>query len=84
MASVMLSAVALGRRFSLAAMFFIALSGILISDPLAVHQQGFWLSFTAVAGLLWFFQVRANHRGHDPGPNRGQAIARKRDVASGK
>ena len=64
MASVMLSAVALGRRFSLAAMFLIALSGILISDPLAVHQQGFWLSFTAVAGLLWFFQARANYRGH--------------------
>lgn len=63
MASVMLGAVALGRRFSVALMFLIALSGILIWDPLVVHQQGFWLSFTAVAALLWFFQARVRRGG---------------------
>lgn len=67
MASVMLGALALGRRFPVALMFLIALTGILISDPLAVHQQGFWLSFTAVAGLLWFFQARANRLGRSGG-----------------
>jgi competence protein ComEC len=55
MTSIMLIAMASGRRFPVAFMFTIALTGILIWDPLAVHQQGFWLSFSAVGGLIWYF-----------------------------
>ena len=32
-----------------------ALAAVAVVDPLAAHSTGFWLSFTAVFGLLWVF-----------------------------
>ncbi len=36
----------------------IALVGVLVVDPLASLQPGFWLSFVAVALLIWIFRGR--------------------------
>src|SRR5690606_22189795 len=36
----------------------IALVGVLVVDPLASLQPGFWLSFAAVAFLIWIFRGR--------------------------
>lgn len=36
----------------------VALVGVLLIDPLASLQPGFWLSFTAVALLAWIFRGR--------------------------
>src|SRR5690606_31007841 len=36
----------------------IALVGVLLVDPLAGQQPGFWLSFAAVALLIWIFRGR--------------------------
>ena len=41
------------RRFSLSQMLSIALIGVLIPDPYAVLSAGFWLSFGAVALILF-------------------------------
>ena len=41
------------RRFSLAQMLSFALAGVLIPDPFAVLSAGFWLSFGAVALILF-------------------------------
>ncbi|MCZ6854905.1 MAG: DNA internalization-related competence protein ComEC/Rec2 [Gammaproteobacteria bacterium] len=56
-------AVCLGRRTHLSSVFLVALTVILIWEPLAVHQQGFWLSFIAVAALLRFFSHRVDRHG---------------------
>jgi len=56
-------AVCLGRRTRLSSVFLVALTIILIWEPLAVHQQGFWLSFVAVAALLRFFSHRVDRHG---------------------
>ncbi|MBI3222736.1 MAG: DNA internalization-related competence protein ComEC/Rec2 [Nitrosomonadales bacterium] len=43
----------LNRNFSLAQMLAIALLGVLLPDPWAVLSPGFWLSFGAVALILY-------------------------------
>ncbi len=40
----------------------LALLTVLVLQPFAIYQQGFWLSFGAVAVLIGFF----NHRSQDP------------------
>ena len=50
----------LNRNFSLAQILSIALLGVLIPDPWAVLSPGFWLSFGAVAIILY---VTANRIG---------------------
>jgi competence protein ComEC len=47
--------VLLGYRISPWLLLSIALSGVAIVDPLAVQSAGFWLSFLAVAVLLYGF-----------------------------
>ncbi|MFT6220861.1 MAG: competence protein ComEC, partial [Candidatus Endobugula sp.] len=47
--------VLLGYRVSAWLLLSIALSGVAIIDPLAVQNTGFWLSFLAVAVLLYGF-----------------------------
>lgn len=56
-------AIGLGRRTQLSSVFLVALTVILLWEPLAVHQQGFWLSFIAVAALLRFFTHRYDRHG---------------------
>jgi competence protein ComEC len=43
------------RRFSAARIYFLTLVLVLIHDPYSVTQAGFWLSFLAVAILLFLF-----------------------------
>ncbi|RMJ06055.1 ComEC family competence protein [Marinobacter litoralis] len=38
--------------------FVIAMAGVLLLDPFAPLDQGFWLSFSAVALLIWVFANR--------------------------
>ncbi len=45
----------LGRRFLPSYSFLLAMSIVLLLDPLAATQAGFWLSFTAVGALLLAF-----------------------------
>jgi competence protein ComEC len=47
-----------GRRYSLPLMFWSVCAGVLVFDPLAPLQAGFWLSFGAVAILLAHFAPR--------------------------
>lgn len=46
------------RNLNLWTSFFIALLAVLISNPLAVLTPGFWLSFTAVASLVFALKAR--------------------------
>lgn len=41
------------RYIGRAMIFGLALAGVALIDPLAIMGAGFWLSFGAVAGLLW-------------------------------
>lgn len=41
--------------------WWIAMAGVLTLSPVAVHQAGFWLSFMAVASILW--SVQRSRRG---------------------
>ncbi len=53
------------RRFSLAQLLSIALIGVLVPDPYAVLSPGFWLSYGAVALILFVTAHRIGHFGHD-------------------
>ncbi|MBX3707511.1 MAG: DNA internalization-related competence protein ComEC/Rec2 [Pseudomonadales bacterium] len=52
MAAPALLMLAWGRRGQAGGLLWLALAGVLLADPLAIHQQGFWLSFGAVALLV--------------------------------
>jgi len=52
MAAPVLLLAAAGRRTRPGSVLVVALAVVLAYDPLAVHQQGFWLSFAAVALLV--------------------------------
>jgi competence protein ComEC len=52
MAAAALALVAWGRSGALGGTLLLALTVLLLLEPLALHQQGFWLSFGAVAILL--------------------------------
>lgn len=60
--AVLLFGLAGSRRFSLPGVFGLVLFIVLVSQPLVVHQQGFWLSFIAVATLLLYFSTRRSGR----------------------
>jgi competence protein ComEC len=53
----------LNRNFSLAQIICIALLGVLIPDPWAVLSPGFWLSFGAVALILYVtaYRLKPSH-----------------------
>lgn len=52
--------IVLGRRVGAAVTLSWALLLVLLLDPLAGYDMGFWLSFTAVASLLLAFRGRVN------------------------
>lgn len=47
-----------GRRGSPLRVLLLVFIAVLLVNPAAVHQQGFWLSFAAVTTLLWYFHGR--------------------------
>lgn len=51
-----------GRRGRADGLLLLALAVLLVVEPLAVHQQGFWLSFAAVGLLLITLGVRSAGR----------------------
>ncbi|MCB5195824.1 DNA internalization-related competence protein ComEC/Rec2 [Deefgea salmonis] len=51
------------RPMAISAIWATALAVVVLFDPFAVLSVGFWLSFLAVAYLLW---VGANRIGHEP------------------
>ncbi|MDR3322972.1 MAG: DNA internalization-related competence protein ComEC/Rec2 [Zoogloeaceae bacterium] len=53
-----------GRRTGSARILLLALAGVLLLDPWAVLAPGFWLSFGAVAALIWIglHESRAGER----------------------
>lgn len=58
MAAVLLGAQLLMRRPNVWARWWLAMAVVLTLQPLAVHEVGFWLSFGAVAALLFLVTVR--------------------------
>lgn len=48
----------LRRSYRVSHVFSLALLGVVLSDPLAAYDMGFWLSFGAVAVLLFCFAGR--------------------------
>jgi len=63
MISVAILAVLLDRKISRGLGFAMALSGVAIIDPLAFLSAGFWLSFGAVACLLWLIPIYRIEKG---------------------
>lgn len=58
MAVLVLAALAWGRRFAPWSLWLVALAVVTITQPQVVHLQGLWLSFGAVAVLIWSFAGR--------------------------
>jgi competence protein ComEC len=58
MSTAALLCVGLGRAVAPQRMMILIVFLMLAGNPLVVHQQGFWLSFAAVAALLWFYLPR--------------------------
>jgi len=52
----------------------VALAAVLAIDPLSVLSTGFWLSFGAVAVLVWSFAGRSSGRGWIAGLVRAQVV----------
>ncbi len=65
MISVAILAVLLDRKISRGLGFTMALCGVAIIDPLAFISAGFWLSFGAVACLLWLIPIFRIEKGWD-------------------
>jgi len=61
MVAAVAAALWLNRNFSLAQILSFALLGVLIPDPWAVLSPGFWLSFGAVALILYVTAYRIGH-----------------------
>lgn len=68
MSSLVLVLAMLGRPVAPGLLLVLVLFLILVADPLVVHQQGFWLSFSAVAVLVGFYAPR--RYGQPPGGGR--------------
>jgi competence protein ComEC len=60
MAAILLGAQLILRRPSVWFRWWLALATVLTLHPLAVHEIGFWLSFSAVAALLFLVTARHN------------------------
>jgi len=58
MVGVFLFCIVVRRKTSVSYALSVALIGILIGQPLAVNEYGFWLSFTAVAIIVFTLQGR--------------------------
>ena len=58
MASVALLAAVAGTRLHSMSVVGLVYLGVLAWQPATLHQQGFWLSFSAVAALVWYFARR--------------------------
>jgi len=63
MLSVIMAAVFLCRRVPPGSSLCLALAAVLIFDPMAVVSAGFWLSFGAVAAILWGMTGRVPGQG---------------------
>ena len=61
---VVLTAAILRRTFHPLRMYLLALALVLLADPMAPLQAGFWLSFTAVAVLMAVFVPRLDSVGY--------------------
>ncbi|WOX05540.1 DNA internalization-related competence protein ComEC/Rec2 [Microbulbifer pacificus] len=77
MTAIAIAALVLRRRVSAGLVFVAALSCVLLMQPLAVLNAGFWLSFIAVAALLLRFRGRSStdSNGFDEGrsgPDQGR------------
>ena len=66
----------LRRHFSLGQILSFALLGVLIPDPWAVLSAGFWLSFGAVALILYVTAQRIGHT-HEPQKNNDTIVGRR-------
>ncbi len=76
MVGVVAAALWLNRNFSLGQILGIALLGVLIPDPWAVLSPGFWLSFGAVALILYVTAHRIGRtRQNDGGATAGRSPA---------
>jgi competence protein ComEC len=65
MTSVVLLAMCIDRKVSTLSMFTLSLLGVILLQPFAVMNTGFWLSFSAVFSLLYAFSGRSgNYRRH--------------------
>lgn len=73
MVAVVVLALVLRRRVSPWRSWLLALTAVLLIDPLAYLQAGFWLSFGAVGVLLWLFLGRINRSRALPSLLRAQA-----------
>ncbi len=62
MSAVVLAALTTGRAVRGLEVVGLVMALLLLSNPLVVHQQGFWLSFTAVLALVGYFGPH-----HQPG-----------------
>lgn len=60
MLTVALGSTLTGRRLASSTLLALALLAVLLFDPLAVLAPGFWLSFAAVAVILYAMQPRAD------------------------
>lgn len=58
MVCVVAGALVLGRTARPSHPLAMALASVLVIDPLAVLEPGFWLSFAAVAAILWWLAAR--------------------------
>jgi len=58
---VVLAGVVIGRRSAPSVLLALALLAVLLADPLAVMAAGFWLSFAAVAVILFSVANRRQH-----------------------
>lgn len=63
MAAVVLGAAALGRHLLYTRVLALAVLLVLLHDPAAVMQPGFWLSFMAVAWIAWLMSNRVQKPG---------------------
>lgn len=66
MLAVVLSSVVLYRNVLPTTSLAVALAAVLVVDPFAVISAGFWLSFGAVAIILWGMAARADRRPERP------------------
>jgi competence protein ComEC len=66
MLGVVMAGIVAGRRVSPATSLCVALGAVLVMDPFAVISAGFWLSFGAVAVILWGMGARVR-AGDGPG-----------------
>ncbi len=63
MVTVLMGSRLLRRKWQASSVFLFALLAVLLMNPLSLHSYGFWLSFGAVAALLFVFSARFSSGG---------------------